>query len=144
MSILLLLYAGDASGLGDAKVKDMNIWERVAMNIQKGLERVSAFAALFSERVKVELKIVRLRMRIDAVQKRIDVLHRTIGRRVLELRSSAAPPRSTEQLLKDEAISAAITEIAEREKEMEDLNLELSREAASGVSAHKKSEDTIA
>lgn len=138
------MYVGDASGCFDAKVKDMNIWERVAINIQKGLERVAAFAAFFSERVKVELKIVRLRMRIDAVQKRIDALHRIIGRRVLELRSSAVATRSTEQLLKDEAISAAITEIAEREKEIEDLNLELSREAASVASANKKSEDTIA
>lgn len=122
----------------------MNIWERVAINIQKGLERAAAFAAFFSERVKVELKIVRLRIRIDTVQKRIDALHGIIGRRVLELRSSDAAPRSTEQILKDEAISAAITEIAEREKEIEDLNLELSREAASAASANKKSEDTIA
>lgn len=129
---------------GDILVKDMTIWEKISINIQKGFERVTAFSAFFSERVKAEFRIVRLRIRIDAVQKRIDALHRIIGQRVLKLRSSAAIPSSTEQLLKDETIAAAITEIAEREKEIDDLKRELSKEAASDASDHKKSEDTVA
>ncbi len=48
---------------GDA----VTIWEKAVLNMQKGSRKIAAAAAVFSERVKAELTIVRLRIRIDEV-----------------------------------------------------------------------------
>jgi hypothetical protein len=103
----------------------MNIWEKVVLNMQKGSKNVAATAATFSERVRVEVAIVRLRLRIDEVSFRIDELHRTVGRKLVNLQKKNALPKTTDQLLKDEDIVAAIVELADREQEIEELNKEI-------------------
>lgn len=120
----------------------MGIWERVFVNMQKGAWKVTVFAAFFSERVKAEVRIVRLRLKMESVQKRIDGLYRAIGKRALELKAGAVV-RSTDDLFKDDVISAAVTEIAKLEKKMEDLNAELKRERSS-ADIPKSPEDTAA
>ena len=103
----------------------MNIWERVVLNMQKGAKNVAATAATFSERVRFEVAIVRLRLRIDEVTSRIAELHRTVGRKLVDLQKKNALPKTTDQLLKDEDIVAAIVELADREQEIEELNKEI-------------------
>lgn len=71
----------------------MNIWERVVLNMQKGAKNVAATAATFSERVRVEVAIVRLRLRIDEVTSRIAELHRTVGRKLVDLQKKMPCPR---------------------------------------------------
>jgi len=103
----------------------MNIWEKVVLNMQKGSKKVAAAAATFAERVRAEVAIVRLKLRIDEVSSRIADLHRTVGRKLVDLQKKNALPKTTDQLLKDEDIVAAIVELADREQEIEELNKEI-------------------
>ena len=93
--------------------------------MQKGSKKVAAAAATFAERVRAEVAIVRLKLRIDEVSSRIADLHRTVGRKLVDLQKKNALPKTTDQLLKDEDIVAAIVELADREQEIEELNKEI-------------------
>jgi uncharacterized membrane protein len=121
----------------------MAIWERVAVNLERGTRKLAAVAAVFAERVKAEIAIVRLRIRLDEVRSRIDELHRIIGRRVVDLASRAAIPKASEQLLKDEDIAAALAEIVARKKDLEDLNEQIESEQSAFKPEPAQKEDTV-
>jgi hypothetical protein len=120
----------------------MTIWEKSVVNIQKGILKVTVAAATFSERVKAEIAVVRLRIRLDEVQARIDGLHKIIGRKVETLKNSEMMPKTTDQLLKDENIDVALRELGEWKKELEDLKSEIKREQDAFKSVMKQTEDT--
>ncbi len=122
----------------------MNLWEKVVLNTQKGTKKVAAAAAIFAERVRVEVAIVRFRVRIDEVRSRIDELHQTIGRKLVDLHKGDALPKTTDQLLKDEDIVSAITELADREQEIEELNKEIKNIQTDLKSTIRQTEDRIA
>lgn len=103
----------------------MTIWEKAILNMQRGSQRVSVAAALFADRVRAEISIVRLRIRIDEVQDRIDELYQGIGRRVVNLALGEAMPKTSERLLQDEEIAGAMMELSDRKRELEDLNQEI-------------------
>jgi|SRR3990172_5793061 len=121
----------------------MTVFDKVLINMHKGYERLREIAAVFSERAKSELNLVRMRIRIEGVQGGIDKLHRTIGRRVVELRAKSALSKAEEQLLRDEEIAAAFSELARMKKDLEDLIAEVKREQAEFTTVPKKPEDTI-
>ena len=106
----------------------MTIWEKAILNMQRGSQRLSVAAALFADRVRAEIAIVRLRIRIDEVQNRIDELYQGIGRRVVNLALGDALPKATEGLLQDEEITAAMADLKDRKQELEDLNNEIKNE----------------
>ncbi len=122
----------------------MTIWEKAVLNMQKGSRKIAAAAAVFSERIKAELTIVRLKIKIDEMQDRMDSLYGMIGRRILDLRIKEALPKTVEQLLMDEDIAAAMTEIANGEQEMEQLKNEIKTIGSGFAPEEKKTEDTIA
>jgi len=119
----------------------MTIFDKTLINLHKGYERLKDIAAVFSERVKAELNIVRTRIRIDSVQDSINELHRVIGSRVVDLKIKAALSKPEEQLLNEEEIVAAFAEIAQRKKEIEELKAEIRREQES-FSSTPNTEDT--
>jgi len=121
----------------------MAIWERVAVNVERGTRKLAAMAAFFAERVRAEMAIVRLRIRLDEVQSRIDEMHRLIGRRVVDLANRAAMPKAGEQLLKDEEIATALAEIVARKKDLEDLNEKIDSEQSAFKSEPAQKEDTV-
>jgi hypothetical protein len=121
----------------------MTIFDKVLINLHKGYERLKEIAAVFSERVKSELNIIRMRIRMDNVQNGIDAAYRDIGRRVVNLRAKAALSKTEENLLNDEEIVAAFAELVRWKKELEDLNAELKREQTDIAAATKKPEDTV-
>jgi len=106
----------------------MTIWEKVVVNIEKGSRKLAATAAVFAERVKAEIAIARLRIRLDEARSRTDELHRVIGRRVVDLKNRAAIPKAGEQLLKDDDIAAALAELETVKKDLEDLNEQIKSE----------------
>ncbi len=118
----------------------MTIWEKAIFNMQKGAQKVSAAAAILSERVKAEITIARLRIRLDEVQARINEQYRIVGRRVVNLARGEALPKTTEQLVKDEEIASAMAEIGICKKEMEDLHHEI-REELSGAGSASGNEE---
>ena len=121
----------------------MTIWEKTVLNIEKGTRKLTVAAATFSEWAKAELAIIRVRIRIDETQRGIDELHRQIGRKITDLSKQDTLPTATEQLLKDEVISIALTEIAEREQELEGLKTELKSVRTDYETAVKQTEDIL-
>ncbi len=119
----------------------MAIWERAVVNMEKGARKLGAIAAIFAERVKAEIAIVRLRIRLDEVRSRIDELHRIIGRRVADLARKAAIPKEGQQLLKDEEIATALAEIEARKRDLDDLHEQIESEQSAFAPAEK--EDTV-
>ena len=121
----------------------MTIWEKAVVNVQKGLQKINTFSAFFSERIKAEIAIVRLRIRIDEIQTQIDELYRTIGRRVVDLKNRGEIPKASEQLLRDEDIVSSMNELVEQKKEIEDLLNEIKIEQEARKPAPKQKEDSL-
>lgn len=120
----------------------MTIWEKTVLNVQQGLHKLNIFAAFFSERMKAEISIVRLRIRINEIQTRIDDLCRTIGRRLVDLKNRGEMPKTSEQLLKDEDLFAAMNELAEEKKDLEELLDEIKIEQEALKPVPKQKEDS--
>lgn len=119
----------------------MHIWEKAVLNIQKGAKKVVAVASVFSERVKTEINIARLRIKAEEVRSRIDELHRIIGRKVEMLKRGDAMPQTSEQLLKDEDIEASLAELREQKQEFEEVQKEMQREQEAFKQLSKHTED---
>ena len=118
----------------------MTIWEKAVLNMQRGAQRLSVAAVLFAERVRVEVAIVRLRIRINEVQARIDELHKSIGRKVVNLALGDALPKTSEQLVQNEEISEAMHELTDRKQEIEELNEKIRSEQILFKTAPKRTE----
>ncbi len=116
----------------------MTIWEKAILSMQRGAQRLSMSAAILSERVKCEIAIIRLRIKIDEVQSRMDEQYRLIGRRVVNLKNGEALPITTEQLVKDTEIEAAMAEIETCKKDKEDLQNEIVSSQAMYTPAEKQ------
>jgi seryl-tRNA synthetase len=121
----------------------MTIWEKAVLNIQRGSRKVAAYAAIFAERVRAEISVVRLRIRIEEVQSRIDELYRLIGKRLLSLQKLDALPKASDQLLKDEDIAAAMVELADREQELAELNSTIKSIQSDVTTTTKHTEDNL-
>jgi hypothetical protein len=122
----------------------VTIWEKAVLNMQKGSRKIAVAAAVFSERVKAELTIIRLRIRIDEVQDRMDELYGIIGRKIVDLKTKETLPKTVEQLLKDENITSAMIEIANGEQEIGQLKTEIKTIGSGFAPEEKKVEGTIA
>jgi len=120
----------------------MTIWENAILNMQRGSRRISVAAVLFADRVKVEIEVVRLRIRIDEVQERINELYQAIGRKVVNLARGEALPQTTEQLLQEEEIAAVMSELVDRKQEIESLHGRIASERDSVKIARKHTEET--
>jgi hypothetical protein len=118
----------------------MTIWEKAILNMQRGSQRLSVASALFADRVRAEIFIVRLRIRIDEVQNRIDELYQVIGKRVVNLALGDALPKTSEVLIQDEDIAAAMADLKDRKQELEDLNNEIRNEKDLFKTAQKGTE----
>lgn len=122
----------------------MSIWEKAVQNMQKGSRKLTASAAVFSERINVEIAMIRLKIKADDMQASIDVLHRTIGRKVMDLKKTDELPKTTDQLFKLDAIVSAMEELARREKELAELQADIQNVFTDFKSSEKHAEDTIA
>ena len=119
----------------------MTIWEKAVLNMQRGAQRISVAAVLFAERVRVEIAIVRLRIRINEVQARIDELHQSIGRKLVNLATGDALPKTSEQLVQNEDISVAMHELTDRKQELEELHNKIRSEQNLFKKTPKRKED---
>lgn len=122
----------------------MTIWEKAIISVQKGTAKLLSFAAVFAERVRAEVELVRLRMNIDAVQKRIDSLHRAVGKRVVSLRDSGEAPKSVAALFKDEEVAASLDDLGRHQSELHELHSQLAEQQEAAAGEEEKVEDTAA
>lgn len=107
----------------------MTVWEKTLINLQKGYGKLMSFAANVSDRIKVEITIVRLRMQIDALQDTIGDHHRSIGRKLLEMKDSNTLPTSFDLFFSSSEITAHLEKIDRAQKDVEILLDDLRHEA---------------
>ena len=119
----------------------MTIWEKAVLNMQRGSQRISVAAVLFAERVRVEIAVVRLRIRINEVQARIDELYQGIGRTLVNLANGDALPKTSEQLVQNEDISLAMHELSDRKQELDELHDKIRSEQNLFKTVPKQKED---
>jgi hypothetical protein len=91
--------------------------KRIYDKFRAGIEKIKWFAALFSERLKIEIAIFQLLYKSEEMEKRRDVLLRTIGQRVVELKGNG------EKIIRDSAVSDALEEIEKIDRNITDLRL---------------------
>jgi hypothetical protein len=80
--------------------------KRIKDSFDSGVEKIKWFSSLLSDRVKVEVSVIKLMYQSDQMERRKNDLMKTIGRRVHELKEY--PDR---QILKDRIIDDALVEI---------------------------------
>lgn len=90
------------------------MWRKIKRNFENGTEKIRWFSSVLSDRVKIEISVMKLLYESDQMEKKRDELLKTIGRRVLELREG-----SDRHILKDRIISESISEIEQISGEIE-------------------------
>lgn len=107
----------------------MTVWEKTLINLQKGYVKLASFAATFSDRVKVEITMVRIRMQIDGIQAKVREQQQFIGQKLLEMKENDTLPSTFDLLFKNYEIASAMDKIGRYQKDREILLDDLRREA---------------
>jgi predicted RNase H-like nuclease (RuvC/YqgF family) len=93
-----------------------------------GVEKIKWFSRIISERLKIEITIIKLLYRSDDMDRTKDEMLLTIGKRVYELKEN-----TERNLLKDREIVESIAEIERLEKEIVELNQKISELTKAGT-----------
>ena len=107
----------------------MTVWEKTLVNLQKGHAKLMSFAATFSDRLRAEINIVRLRIQIDGVRDKVGEQQRFIGQKLLELKESDTLPRTVDLFLKLDAIASSVEKIERYQRDQDILLDDLQHEA---------------
>lgn len=107
----------------------MTVWEKTLINLQKGYAKLASFAATFSDRVKVEITVVRLRVQIDGIQAKVREQQQVIGQKLLEMKENDTLPGTFDLLFNNYEIASAVDKIERYQKDREILLDDLRREA---------------
>jgi seryl-tRNA synthetase len=99
--------------------------KRLRNNFEDGIEKIKWFASLLSDRLKIELSVMKLLHESEQMEKKRDELVKKIGQRVLEMREHAE-----RQVLKDSVIMDTMNEIEKIDQEIEET-----RKKASEISS---------
>jgi ArsR family metal-binding transcriptional regulator len=90
--------------------------KKLIENFKKGIEKFRWFAALFSERIKIEIAVFRLLYQHDEMSKKKDEILIKIGQRVVELRDN-----TERNIFKDRLIAESLIEIEGLDKSINEL-----------------------
>jgi hypothetical protein len=107
----------------------MTVWEKTLINLQKGYGKLMSFAANASDRIKAEIIIIRLRMQIDALRDTIGDHHRSIGKKLLEMKDNDTLPKSFDLFFSSSEITAHLEKIDRAQKDLEILLDDLRHES---------------
>jgi len=107
----------------------MTVWEKTLINLQKGYAKLVSFAATFSDRVKAEITIMRLKIQIDGIQAKVREQQQIIGQKLLEMRENDTLPGTFDLLFINYDIASAVDKIERYQKDREILLDDLQREA---------------
>jgi hypothetical protein len=88
--------------------------KRLKENFEGGVEKIKWFSSLLSERLKIEISLMRLLYQSEQMEKKRDELLKKIGERVYELKEHAEA-----HILKDSAVAEALSEIRKITEEIE-------------------------
>ncbi len=90
--------------------------EKLKKSYDAGVEKIKWFASIFSERLKVEAAVIKLLKESGKVEKQRDLLVRSIGERVFELRG-----RVDVDVFTDTGIRQALDELEKLDAEIREL-----------------------
>ena len=119
----------------------MNLWETTVVNVQKGYDKLTLFAATFADRMRAEINIVRLRMQIDEVQAALRKEHEAIGRKLVEMREADSLPDTLELFCKSDEIAGSLSKIVRHEKALDELVDDLGHESGAVQQETPQSEE---
>jgi hypothetical protein len=88
--------------------------KKLKENFEGGVEKIKWFSSLLSERLKIEISLMRLLYQSEQMEKKRDDLMKAIGKRVYELKE-----HMDTQILKDRTVTEALSEIAKINEEIE-------------------------
>ncbi len=117
----LPLPRGDLRGV----LKEVNMWDRVKNNFDSGLKKIKWFSSLFSERVKIEISVMKLLYQSEQMKEKRDEMLKAVGMRVYDMKEH--PEKS---VIKDRAISDTLGEIEKINNE-----IEITKKKASEISS---------
>jgi len=106
----------------------MTVWEKTLINVQKGYTKLTTFAATFSDRVKTEITIIRLKIQINGIEAKVREQQQFIGRKLLQLKANNELPRTFELFFQSDEISRALEKIERLTSDLEILLDDLQRE----------------
>ena len=89
-------------------------WLRIRKWFHKGVERLKWLASLFSERLHIELAIIKLLNNMEVLREKREEIVLRLGERVLQLKESPAPDVFT-----DREVRAILKEIEVINEEIE-------------------------
>lgn len=90
------------------------MWQRLKNNFDNGIKKLKWFSSALSDRLKIEISVMRLLHQSEQLAEKKDELMKVIGRRVFELRQ-----QSERSIINDRIISEALIEIERINSEME-------------------------
>lgn len=94
----------------------------------KGIERLRWFSGVLSERLNIEIAIIKLLYKSDETDRTRNELLTTLGGRVYALKES-----TEKNILKDRVVLETITEIERLEKEIVDLSQQIDELSHTGT-----------
>lgn len=101
---------------------------RLRTDFLKGIDRIRWFSGVLSERLNIEIAVIKLLFRSDEMDRKKNELLTALGSRVYELRDN-----SEKNILKDRVVLEAITEIQRLEKELVDLSHKIDELSRTGA-----------
>ncbi|MGC2062074.1 MAG: hypothetical protein WA610_03785 [Thermodesulfovibrionales bacterium] len=94
----------------------------------KGIERIRWFSGVLSERLNIEIAVIKLLFKSDEIDRKKNELLIALGSRVYELKDS-----TEKNVLKDKVVIGAITEIERLEMEIVDLSHKIDELSRTGA-----------
>lgn len=104
------------------------MFQKLRENFKNGLYKLKWFATVLSERLKIEMAVIRLLNRSEGMERSKEDLLKTVGLRVYELRGN--PDKN---ILRDRTVLAALEEIEKIEKDIDELKQKVSEMGSAGV-----------
>jgi seryl-tRNA synthetase len=102
--------------------------KRLKEDFARGAQRIRWFATVFSERLKIEIAVIKLLYQSDEMDKKKDELFKSIGRRVYESRTN--PDKN---IFRDSEVVEALEEIEKIEKNIIELRKKISEIGSADV-----------
>lgn len=90
--------------------------EKLKKSCEAGVEKIKWFASIFSERLKVEAAVIKLLKESGKLEKQRDLLAKSIGERIFELRG-----RTDVDVFTDTEIRQALDELEKLDAEIKDI-----------------------
>lgn len=98
---------------------------KIKKSFEEGLDKIRWFSGVVTERLRIEIAVVKLMWESADLEKKRSAINASIGERVFELRA-----RTELNLLQDKKIMDAVREIEKLEEEIKVLKIRASELAA--------------